>query len=73
MRGNGTVLLSAETTGRIYLPNQKLIVEGNADLILKGPTDRIIARAIQTGGIAQVSVSADALAISMQTYATRLQ
>jgi len=73
IKGNGSTLLTAGSTGGIYLPNQKLVIEGNAELTLTGATSKVLIHSISLGGSAKLSVAADALAISMMTSSSRLE
>jgi len=73
IKGSGATVLSAGSTGGIYLPNQKFVIDGNAELTLTGLTNKVLTSSLLLGGSSKLSVAADALAISMMTSSSRLE
>jgi hypothetical protein len=58
LKGNVGLLLAADVSGSIYLPNHTLSVGGSSDLILKGAQDRLVVGSLSVSGSSRVASSA---------------
>lgn len=64
--------LEAETTGSIYLPRQMLRIWGSGSTTLSGAQDKLVARQIELGGTAKLTMRADDIA-QMQAAVSTLR